>query len=209
MNRKFIQNSNLVLRKILHSEDCLDILKNFIEAFLEIQIKNIQLNYCPIIDGKKSKAYGIVDTRVITKDNEEINVGIQIIDGDYIQNKMFLYYAKVHSNQIFYGDSRKIVRTVTINILDMSYFNSFKYHRVIKVKSNIINDNIVETMELHVIELPKFDKEFDEKFSDKELWTIYIKGNDENTMELVKKQNLQINKLDNLLKKYWEGELIS
>ena len=39
MNRKFISNSNYVFRKILNSEESLSILKNFIEAILNIKIK--------------------------------------------------------------------------------------------------------------------------------------------------------------------------
>ena len=69
---------------------------------------------------------------------------------------MFLYYARVHTNQITYNDNRKIAKTVTINILDFNYFSSYNYHRKISIKTNIIDDNILETMEMHVIELPKF-----------------------------------------------------
>ncbi len=39
MNRKFISNSNYVFRKILNSEESLSILKNFIEAILNIKNK--------------------------------------------------------------------------------------------------------------------------------------------------------------------------
>ena len=44
MNRKFISNSNYVFRKILNSEESLSILKNFIEAILNIKIEEIELN---------------------------------------------------------------------------------------------------------------------------------------------------------------------
>ena len=44
MNRKFISNSNYVFRKILNSEDCLGILKDFIGAMLDIKINKIELN---------------------------------------------------------------------------------------------------------------------------------------------------------------------
>lgn len=208
MNRKLIHNSNFILRKILNSNNCIDILKDLIESFLKIQIKEITINDLPIINGKKSKEYGIVDVRIKTKENEELNVGIQIIDGDYIQNKMFLYFAKIHSNQVFYNDNRKIARTITINILDMSYFGSDKYHRVIKIKTNIISDSILETMELHVLELPKFHKSIEDEISKKEAWTMYFKGQNEKETENAKEQNSKISKLDGLLEKYWENEKI-
>lgn len=208
MNRKFIRNSNYILRKILNSEANLDIVKDIIESFLKIQIKNIKINSSPIMNGEKAKEYGIVDVRLKTVKNEELNVGIQIIDGNYIQNKMFLYYAKIHSNQVFYNDNRKIAKTVTINILDTSYFSSAIYHRVIKIKTNIIDDNILETMELHVLELSKFHKMLNESLSKKDLWTMYLKGLNEKQIEIAKKRNLNINKLDSLIENYWDNEQI-
>ena len=206
MNRKIIKNSNCILRKILNSNNNLDILKDFIESFIKIEIKEISINETPIIDNKESKKYGIVDVRIKTESEEELNVGIQIIDGDYIQNKMFLYYAKIHSNQVLYEDNRKIAKTITINILDMRYFSTINYHKVIKIKTNIMNDSILETMEMHVIELPKFNIYSDE-MTNKELWTGYLNGNDV-FINKAKKDNKQIKKLDKLLENYWKEEQI-
>ena len=208
MNRKFIKNSNLVLRKVLNSNKGIDILKDFIESFLKIQIRQIKINNLPIINGEISKKYGIVDARITTKDGEELNVGIQIIDGDYIQNKMFLYYAKIHSNQVFYKDKRKLAKTITINILDTAFFTSDKYHKVIKIKSNIINDNILETMELHVLQLPIFNKNPHYRVSHEELWMLYLKGCDDEILNIVKEKNIYIKNLDSLIDKYWEKEKI-
>ncbi len=208
MNRKFIRDSNFILRGILNSDNCLDILKNFVEAFLKIQIQKIKINKSPQVENKSTKEYGIIDMRIVTKDNEELNVGIQIVDGDYIQNKMFLYYAKIHSNQILYGDNRKLAKTITINIIDMPFFSSDKYHRIIKIKTNIINDNILETIEMHVLELAKFTKELNNNFSDEDAWLSYLKGENENIIKLAKDRNKYIEKLDNLLEKYWKEEKI-
>ena len=208
MNRKFIKNSNVVLSEILHSKDNLDILKDFIQTFLKIKINKISINESPIIKGKKTKEYGIVDVRVITKNNEELNIGIQIIDGDYIQNKMLLYYAKIHSNQLFYDDNRKIAKTVTINILDIPYFDSNSYHKIIKIKTNVLNDSILETIELHVLELSKCLKDKKEKISNEEAWIIYLRETAEEDLDIARKKNANIRKLDELLKKYWEKEII-
>ena len=208
MNRKFIKNSNVVLSEILHSKDNLDILKDFIQTFLKIKINKISINESPIIKGKKTKEYGIVDVRVITKNNEELNIGIQIIDGDYIQNKMLLYYAKIHSNQLFYDDNRKIAKTVTINILDIPYFDSNSYHKIIKIKTNVLNDSILETIELHVLELSKCLKDKKEKISNEEAWIIYLRETAEEDLDIARKKNANIRKLDELLKKYWEKEMI-
>ena len=44
MNRKFVAKSNFVLRRVLNSKDNIDILKEFIEVILNIQIKEAKIN---------------------------------------------------------------------------------------------------------------------------------------------------------------------
>ena len=139
MNRKFVSKSNYVLRKVLNNEENLDIIKDFIETILKVKIEKIILhpylqkmsNYLPAEEN-----FGIADVRIITKDKEELNVGIQFVDGYYVQNKLLLYYAQIHANQLEHENQNYIVRTITINILDFNYFSSKKYHKVIKIKEN-------------------------------------------------------------------------
>lgn len=204
MNRKFILNSNLVLRKVLNSKNAQNIIADFIETFLHIHISTLKINKNP----NNSKNYGIVDVRLITKENKELNVGIQIIDGDYIQSKMLLYYAKIHSNQILYEDGRRLAKTITINILDIPFFSSLNFHKLIKLKTNTINDNIFETVEMHIIELPKFNKEEVIELTKEEAWTAYFKGEDMELIEKAKAKYEHIRKLDEVLLKYWEDERI-
>lgn len=204
MNRKFINNSNFVLSKILSLEKNKDIIKDFIETFLKINIRTLKINS----KIENSKEYGIVDVRVVTKENEELNVGIQVIDGYYIQSKMLLYYAKIHSNQVLYGDGRKLAKTTTINILDKPFFNSLKFHNIIKLKTNVMDDNILETVEMHVLELPRLKDNKIYKLTREEAWVIYLKGDNSILIENAKAKYKCIKKLDNLLNKYWEEEKV-
>ena len=91
MNRKFINKSNFVLRKILNSQENIDILKEFIEEILAIKIEEATIN--PYLTKLKNKLpaeenFGIADLRIKTTENIELNVGIQIIDGKYIIQKI-------------------------------------------------------------------------------------------------------------------------
>lgn len=209
MNKKFISNSNYIFRKVLNSEACLDILKDFIESILNIEIKEIILNpylneisrYLP-----KEENFGIADVRIKTNENEEINVGIQFVDGIYyIQTKILLYYSQIHLNQMEYKPQREFARTATINIIDCNCFTSPQYSKVIRVQSNESNIKLDE-LEMHVIELPKFKIENIENMSRKEQWVTYIKGENQELIEEIKKQNKNIEKLDNLVEKYWHEE---
>lgn len=205
MNRKLISKSNYVLRKVLNNKENLDIIQDIIEAFLQIQIKKIKLN--PYLKSKEKylpeeENFGIADVRISTKEGKELNIGLQFIDGYYIQNKMLLYYAQIHTNQLEHDENRKIVKTVTINLLDFEYLKSKEYHKKILIKDNFENKKASEILELHVIELPKF-KKYITQLTKEAAWIMYFKG--ENIKE-IKTKFEKIEKLDFLIDKYWREE---
>ncbi len=210
MNRNFISNSNFVLRKILNSKDNLDILQDFIETFLNIEIQEIKLN--PYLKNKEKylppeEKFGIADVRIKLKNEEELNVGIQWIDGYYAQNKILLYYAQIHANQLEHDKNRNFVKTITINILDFEYFKSPNYHQKKQIETNEDENQKKEKLEFHILELPKFNEDIiTNHINKKEAWMIYLKGDRVDlTNKVIKKYNA-IGKLDSLLKEYWENE---
>lgn len=207
MNKKFISKSNYVLRKVLNKNENVDILKNFIEAILEIDIDEIELN--PYLTKKAQylpaeENFGIADVRVKTKENEQLNIGIQFLDGEYIQTKILMYYAQIHLNQLEYDRKREIAKTITINILDFKYFNFEDYQKIIKIDSNQ-GDIKLEELEICVLELPKFYAKRG-NLTLKDQWVCYFKGSEEDKLDEILKDNPDIKKLDDLLNKYWEDE---
>ena len=205
MNRKFISKSNRILRKVLNSEEGIEILQDFIETFLKIKIQDIHLNPYLEIKSKNlpsEENFGIADVRIQLENQRELNIGIQFIDGYYVQNKMLLYYAQVHSNQLEYNN-RTLVKTITINLLDFYYLKSKSYFSKITVPSSMNNE-----IELYVIELPKFKIKEKGIITKQEAWMIYLCGKQpEIIAEIIKKYD-KIKKLDNLLEKYWENEVM-
>ena len=209
MNQKFISKSNYVLRKVLNSNNNLDIIKDFIESILNLKIVNIRLN--PYLKSKAKflpaeENFGIADVRIKTCSNLEFNVGIQFIDGMYVKNKLLLYYAQIHANQLEHKENKKTARTITINILDFKYFNSKSYHKRLIINNNKINlENVIE---LHILELPKFKILSKEKLNNKQLWMLYLNEKDEKKIKEIIKKSAKIKKLDKLLNNYWRDEKI-
>lgn len=210
MNRAFIENSNSILRRILNKEENTDILKNFIESVLRIKIKEIlirpylgkKVNYLPT-----QEKYGIVNVRVIQEDNDELNVGIQIVDGLYIQEKVITYGASIHVNQLEYEEHSNIVKTATINIIDFEYFSSVAYHKIIKFfERDDEKIKVKDATEFHILELPKFKSKVIE--TKEEEWLAYLRGNDMELIKKIKENNQAIRKLDELLLNYWKEEEI-
>lgn len=206
MNRKFISNSNLVLRKILNSNDNIDILKDFIESFLKVKIQKIKINYYLKNQERylpSEERFGISDVRVLLDNGEERNIGIQFIDGYYIKTKMLLYYYQINSNQNLYSDNRKKAKTITLNFLDFPYMKENTYHKKIHLKPINEKKELEDDIEVHLIELPKFKIEDTSNLSKEEMWMMYLIGD----IEIKNKKGAsKIKKLDNLLEEYWKSE---
>ena len=209
MNRKFVSKSNYVLRKVLNSKDSLDILQDLIESILKIKIEKITLN--PYLKQRKNELpteenFGIADVRILTKENEEMNVGLQFIDGKYVETKLLLYYAQIHTNQLYYKHNKKIAKTTTINFLNQNYYDTFSYHKKIHIKTKKIENEDEEEIILNVIELEKFQPIFLHNLNKEEQWMTYFKGDNQEEVERVKRMNYKINKLDFLIEDYWKNE---
>ena len=208
MNRKFVAKSNFVLRRVLNTEENVDILKEFIEVILNLEIKEAKIN--PYLEKIKNhlpaeENFGIADLRIKTIENEERNVGIQIIDGEHVLTKMLLYYAQIHGNQLEYDEDREIAKTNTINILDFVLNKELDYHSKMVVGEQTMSNIIYDYLEIHILQLPKFKLETSKDMTLKQAWVSYLKG--ENTKEANKKSK-HIRKLDTLLEKYWNEEVM-
>jgi hypothetical protein len=211
LNRFFIENSNTTLRKILNTEDNLDIVQNLIEAFLNLNIKEIYLRpYLGFIvkNLPKEEKYGVVNVKVIDEKNKEYNVGIQFMDGLYLQEKILTFGMSIHVNQTKYADFKDKADTLTINFLDYKGFKTDSYHKIITILEGDSYDylKLKDEIKLHAIEIPNFiEKNIDTL--EKE-WLTYIKGEDVEVITKIKEKNPYIKKLDDLLIDYWKNETI-
>ncbi len=174
----------------------MDIIQDFVEQVLDTKIVKIISDSC-IKNSPESfqgeRINGIKEFKIIKENNEKINIGIKIIDGQYIQEKILIYGTLIHANQ---SKKDEICKTVTINILDLDYFSTQDYHK------KLVFDK--EEMIFHILELPKFKKEKIE--SDKDAWMAYLKCDRENLVEEAKQKNKKIGKLEKILKEYWLNE---
>lgn len=211
MNRKFISRSNYVLRKALNQEQNLDIVKDFIEQILEIKISKIILReyleecskYLP-----KEEDFGIISVRIVDDNGKEQNVGIQFIDGYFIQSKILLYYAQIHMLQDRYNTYNTVVKTTTINILDCEYFKTKELYKPITICGNIDKLRDFKNVDLHILEIPKFIKTKNIIKDKKDAWMAYFAGTEDIMIEEAKEKDNKIKKLDDILDKYWQNEII-
>lgn len=209
MNPKLITKRNYVLRKVFYSTNNLSILQDLIESFLAISIQDISLNPYLAKQAKHLPAeenFGIADVRIQTKEKEEKNIGIQFLEGKYITTKLLMYYAQIHYYQLEHPNHKKIVKTITLNFLDDTYDNQYRYHQKLRLKRENEAEIPEEEAEFHVIELPKFQAIGLERLTRKEEWMMYLKGENEQEIKQAKRTNEKIYQLDLLVDEYWKKE---
>ncbi len=210
MNHVLHYNRNYVLRKMLNNEESKEIVRDLIESILHIKIESISINPYAFKNERflpKEENFGVVDVRIKTSEHESYNVGVQFLDGKHIATKIALYYLYIHSNQTSYDDNRKIVKTITVNILDFPY-QSKTYHEVTILNDFKTLDFKEQEAEAHLIELPKFKVSDPKKLTREEQWISYIQGADLELVEKSKKENKYIEKLDKMVQDYWDRETI-
>ena len=71
-----------------------------------------------------------------------------------------------------------------------------------------MDDNILETVEMHVLELPRFNEDEIDELTKEEAWMAYFKGSNSKLIKKAKMKYQYINELDDLLIKYWKEEKI-
>ena len=119
-----------------------------------------------------------------------------------------LYYLQIHSNQLEYDAKRKFAKTITINLLDFNFFKADNYHQKLFIKTNPDSNGNREKLEMHVIELPKFNNKNLINMNRENAWMMYLCGNNEKLTSEITKKYEKIKKLNNLLNKYWQGEVM-
>ena len=200
INQKLTLNNNFILRKMLNNIKNVDILKDFLESILEIKISNIILKPSLKEESESIKNHNICSLKVFTEKDNEINIGIQIINGCYIESKILLYCANIYK-EMQYSNNEKIV---TINILDFIYLNSKSYHTKFELYRNSIQEAIYE---IHILELPKFTITNKKFITKKEAWIAFLNGDDKR-IDFNNKEYEQIKILNNLLNNYWKSEIL-
>ena len=122
----------------------------------------------------------ILDIKAIDENGHWYNIEMQASsDPEYFRRALF-YWAKVYTNQINKGDKySKLKKTIGIHFLDFYCIESYRpdYHHKINL-ANFKNPKLVpygiDLLEMHLIELPKFKREYSPFNVVEEEWTQFF-----------------------------------
>ena len=136
-------------------------------------------------EGKMS----ILDIKVKTQDDKLIDIEVQINNKDSYRKRALYYWSKMYAETIEEGETYETLKKcIVVNLLDFKLLpETDKYHSIFRIKDIQDNYELVEDLEIHYIELPKFKEQKSIKLmGDLEKWLVFIKeAGNESKQEVV------------------------
>ena len=169
---------DFTFKKLFGIEENKDLLISFINSIIskKDQVKDIVLK-----NPYNHKNYGkdklsILDIKAIDEKGNWFNIEMQIIDQEYYDKRALYYWARVYNQQLTHGVNYDNLRkTISINILNFNCLEEKEYHNVYKIINLKSKKEFLDHLEIHFIELEKYNKEANEVKTLLEKWIIFLK----------------------------------
>ncbi len=194
---------DFIFKLIFGNEKHPKILISFLNAVIKpknritsVVIQNTELEKKHIED-----KFSRLDVKATTNEREIVNIEIQLKNENNMIKRALFYMSKNYSIQLKQGEDYSIIsKTISINILRFKYLDEEKhFHNTYRFKNIKNSKELTDIMEVHFIELPKFDvnkegkKIIDklrktdrdsiiEKIDMLEAWTLFLKKPDSLTI---------------------------
>lgn len=142
----------------------------------------------------------IMDIKVKTQDDKEIDIEMQINDSDNYRKRSLYYLSKMYGSQLVKGQVyEELTKCIVISILDFNLLKEAEsYHTMFHMVETKGKFELIDDLELHYIELKKF-REYNniESMDLLSKWVIFIKyAADDSKKELMEKVRMQEEAID-------------
>ena len=199
--------SDYVFKRIFAREENNSMLKDFLEAILNIHINKVEVKNPELTPNMADEKLGILDLKLDIDNERVVDVEMQVSNEHNIKERSSTYLSKLAAEQLKAKQNYKeLKKIITINILKYNYLERNSYHSIARMKSeNTKSIEFVEmgyqkeeeatnTFEMHFIELPKFKEKNPDCNTKLEQWLWLIDGSKEEKVEMSAKENEEINK---------------
>jgi predicted transposase/invertase (TIGR01784 family) len=196
---------DFVFKRLFGDDKNKDILMAFLSAVLKIpkpEFTGIKIINSELLREFKEDKKGILDVRVQTEKEEQINIEIQILPTEYMPERTLFYLSKMYTSQINPGDTYdKLKKCITINIVDFHCTPQKKPYACYHFTDNESGYQLTDILQVHFLELPKLLDEETEKNEDDPIiqWMIFLDSKSKGVLEMLSEKNTDIKKAYSLL----------
>ena len=201
---------DVIFQLLFGEQDSQNITKDLLENILEEKIEKIDLSKNPILRREFPKdKLGILDVVIEIDGKESCDLEMQLVENENIIKRMLYYWGKLYTRNLKSGkDYEELKRTIVILIADIEVKGLEKegYHskwKIIEEKER--KTMLTEDLELHILELPKIEREGIEK-TELIKWLRFIENPKSKEVKEYMKENVAIKEAKEKLDKIIEDE---
>ncbi len=184
--------NDYVFKRVFAKEGNENILKDLLEAVLDIKIEKVEVQNPEIPKEAIEDKLSVLDIKAQLDEKTIVDIEMQMTNEHNIKYRSLVYLSKNVSGQLQIGkEYAELKKSIVINFLNFEYYRRNSYHQVARMKFEKTRED--EYVEMHFIELPKFKKKNPgvENKIEQWLWTII---GEEEKIEMAEKDNKEIKK---------------
>ena len=130
--------------------------------------------------------YAILDVKATLSDGTRVDIEIQVVDQYNMEQRTLYYLSRLYSEQLTEGGKyTDLNKAITINILNFNLIPNKRYHNQYLLKEIETNEIFSDLLQVHTIELQKFNKTAAEINDDLESWVEFLKEPNEEVVEML------------------------
>lgn len=179
--KRVLQPKNDIVFQALFGRGKESITKAMLEDILKIKISKIDLDKGKdLLNDNKESKNGRIDVRAVLNENIECDIEIQLATHEKMIERFLYYWAKIYASGLKVGNKySKLRKTISIIIVGEN-ISQFKYIAKAHTKWQLREEKyqkliLTNYCELHIIELQKAIKEYQENKQDEMLqWMLFL-----------------------------------
>ena len=159
------------------SEENTDILLPFINSVLSLPNPLTELTLLNPYNHKTHSTgkLSILDIKARDGLGHLYNIEMQMTDQVGYSQRALYYWSKLYSQQLKEGeDFATLNKTISIHVLNFNHFDEPDYHNIYHILNAKTKTRSFEDLELHFIELKKFDKDLAHLTTALDRWTTFL-----------------------------------
>ena len=199
--------NDYVFKRVFTKEGNESMLKDLLEAILEIKIEKVEVKNPEIPKETIQDKLSILDIKAQIDENTIVDIEMQMNDEKNIEHRSTVYMSKNIAGQLQVSDRYDTLKkSIVINFLNFNYYKRNSYHHIAKMRFDkaqkeklvelgyTVEDEIAtEDLEMHFIELQKFKKKNPKVESKLEQWIWTLIGEGEK-IKMAEEKNEEIKK---------------
>ena len=204
VERIMTPKNDFVFKKLFGTVGREKMVKDFLEAILNIKIKTIELGKETILlPDEVDEKVGVLDVRLTLEDGTEIDLEMQNAQNSFIIKRSHFYASRLYAKKIEAGGKyQELKKAIVIFITNFEVFSKLpKYHTIWKMTEQDYLEEHFDEIELHFIELPKFLATKYNKKRKIDQWLLFLDYSQREMIREIMEENENVKEAEEAMEK--------